>query len=234
MSKRSDIIDGQDAYIAKYGLIYTELLGWIDLGHAQGNDIKKLLSQMELGEASKMESYDVRYTQGMTAPFGVMRSGKVMSWKIRRGRPYWEREQIALAMMISMSYQFEAFQGAFPNNIVTDSSFSGEDLVSNLLGFYRVISQQNPFPQLLPISKEEALERWDYYGEIGQWKNKTFEPLLFPDPKENPHARPLRGTLPPFMRTVIPYNDFKSDKVTIPLQDKTFIILGSRSGRMGL
>lgn len=34
MSKQSDIIDGKDAFISHYGLIYTEVLGWVDLGHA--------------------------------------------------------------------------------------------------------------------------------------------------------------------------------------------------------
>lgn len=36
MSKRQDIIDGRE-YGSPYGLIYTEVLGWVDLGHAQGN-----------------------------------------------------------------------------------------------------------------------------------------------------------------------------------------------------
>ncbi|MFX2609523.1 hypothetical protein [Enterobacter mori] len=42
MSKRSEIIDGKFAETEKYGLIYTEVLGWVDLGHAQGDDIEKL------------------------------------------------------------------------------------------------------------------------------------------------------------------------------------------------
>lgn len=32
MSKRSEIIDGRDAANSLYGLVYTEVLGWIDLG----------------------------------------------------------------------------------------------------------------------------------------------------------------------------------------------------------
>ncbi|ELY2742604.1 hypothetical protein SMC28_003282 [Cronobacter turicensis] len=52
MSKREDIVDGRLSASLKYGLIYTEVLGWIDLGHAQGNDIRKLLAQLEAGEAS--------------------------------------------------------------------------------------------------------------------------------------------------------------------------------------
>jgi hypothetical protein len=234
MSKRSDIIDGRDASTAKYGIVYTRVLGWVDLGHAQGTDIRDLLRQISRGESSGQDFYDVRYSQGMTAPYGVLRSGKVMTWRIRCGRPYWEQKSIALAMMMTMARKFEAFQGAFPNNLVTDSGFSGEDLVSDLLGFYRVVSVQNPFGMLYPVSKDEALKRWDFYGKIGSWKNETFQPLLFPDPERFPNARPRRGVLPPFMNTVTPYNNFKSGNVLLPRRDKTFIVLGASNGRMGL
>lgn len=234
MSKREDIIDGSLAALAKAGLVYTEVLGWIDLGHAQGTDIVKLLNKMAQGESSGQQFYDVTYSQGMTSPHGLVRSGKVLTWRIRHGRPDWERKSIALAMMMTMARKFEAFQGAFPNNIVTDSGFSGEDLVSDLLGFYRVVSIQNPFAMLRPISKVEALKRWDHYGKIGSWKNETFQPLLFPDPDKYPHSRPQKGILPPFMRTITPYNDFLSGNVILPQHDKTFIVLGAENGRMGL
>ena len=76
MSKRIAIIDGHFAPSQPKGLVYTEVLGWIDLGHAQGNDIRKLLYQMEWGEISQEEYYDVRYSQGMTGFWGRVRSGK--------------------------------------------------------------------------------------------------------------------------------------------------------------
>ncbi|MCU5774457.1 hypothetical protein N5923_16080 [Erwiniaceae bacterium BAC15a-03b] len=158
MSKRSDIIDGRDASTAKYGIVYTEVLGWVDLGHAQGTDIRTLLGLMAQGESSGKEFYDIRYSQGMTSPFGLLR----------------------------------------------------------------------------PVSKAEALKRWDYYGEIGSWKNETFLPLLFPDPEKFPHSRPRKGLLPPFMRTVVPYNDFLSGNVILPQHDGSFVILGAGNGRMGL
>ncbi|SEQ78922.1 hypothetical protein SAMN05216522_106214 [Rosenbergiella nectarea] len=182
MSKRSEIIDGKYAASQKKGLVYTEVLGWVDLGHAQGDDIRNLLSMIKKGKASGREFYDIRYSQGMTGLWGQFRSGKMMSWQIRRGRPDWEQKSIALAMTIAR--KFEAFQGAFPNNMVTDSGFSGEDLVSDLLGFYRVVSINNPFHLIRPISKIEALKRWDHYGKIGSWKNETFQPLLFPSPEK--------------------------------------------------
>lgn len=234
MSKRAEIIDGRDASTANYGIVYTEVLGWVDLGHAQGKDIRELLRLMAQGESSGKEFYEVKYSQGMTSPFKLLRSGKTMTWRIRRGRPHWEQKSIALAMMMTMARKFEAFQGSFPNNLVTDSSFSGEDLVSDLLGFYRVVSVQNPFSQLRTVSKAEALKRWDHYGKIGSWKNETFQPLLFPDPDKFPQSRPHKGLLPSFMRTVVPYNDFLSGNVLLPRHDGTFVILGVSNGRMGL
>lgn len=234
MSKRKEIIDGRDASSAKFGLVYTEVLGWVDLGHAQGTDIRALLRLMAQGESSGKEFYDVRYSQGMTSPFGLLRSGKMMTWRIRRGRPYWEQKSIALAMMMGMAHRFEAFQGSFPNNLMTDSGFSGEDLVSDLLGFYRAVLVQNAFGMLRPVSKEEALKRWDYYGKIGNWKNKTFQPLLFPDPERFPHLRPHKGSLPQFMRTVVPYNDFLSGNVILPKHNKTFVVVGTRNARKEL
>lgn len=213
-------------------------MGWIDLGHARGTDIRELLRSIQQGEASGKEFYEVRYSQGMTGVWGQVRSGKVMTWRIRHGRSYTEQKSIVLAMMMTMAMamasKFEAFQGAFPNNLVTDSGFSGEDLVSDLLGFYRVISTPNPFPLLKPVTKAKALKRWDHYGKIGNWKNETFQPLLFPDPEKFPHAKPRRGELPPFMKTVRPYDNFSSGNVIRSGKDKTFVVLGAGNARMGL
>lgn len=234
MSKRKDIVDGARAAELTNGLIYTEVPGWIDLGHARGRDIRELLRSISQGESSGKEFYEVTYSQGMTSPYGLVRSGKVMTWRIRHGRHYGEQQSIALAMMMNMAGKFEAFQRSYPNRLVTDSGFSGEDVVSDLLGFYRVISIQNPFPMLRPVSKAEALKRWDYYGKIGNWKNETFQPLLFPDAEKFPRAKPREGVSPSFMQTVTPYNNFSSGNVVRSRNDKKFVVLGADNGRMGL
>lgn len=222
MSKRSDVIDGRQSHL-KYGLIYTEVLGWIDLGHAQGTDIRNLLRKIDTGESSGKEYYEVVYSQSMVDPTRSMKMGKFITWRIKRGRSYFERKSIALAMMMSLARKFEGLQSSFPVSLTTDSGFSGEDLVSDLLGFYRVVSVQNPFDMLRPVSKAEALKRWDYYGKIGSWKNETFSPLLFPDPDKYPNARPRKGELPNFMKTVRPWNDFHSGIVSIISADGSYI-----------
>ncbi|WP_435946845.1 hypothetical protein [Dryocola sp. BD586] len=223
MSKRSHIIDGNKAVRNPFGLIYTEVLGWIDLGHAQGTDITILMDKINAGESSNQDYYNVTYSQSMTDPTNTIKMGKFITWRIKRGRSYFERQSIALAMMMTLARKFESFQSSFPNNLVTDSGFSGEDLVSDLLGFYRVMSIQNPFPLLRPVSKAEALKRWDYYGPIGSFKNETFLPLLFPDPEKFPHARPRKGVLPGFMQTIRPYDDFRSGNVIVASRDGSFM-----------
>ncbi|AHG20648.1 hypothetical protein Z042_14225 [Chania multitudinisentens RB-25] len=228
MSKRHEIIDGADAWTSPRGLVYTEVLGWVDLGHARGDDVRTLMWKLNQGEASGADRYDVSYNQSMVSPFGLFRIGKFMTWRIRRGRSFAERQQIVLAMMMTMARKFEGFQGAFPSNLITDSGFSGEDLCSDLLGFYRAMQCINPFPMLRPVSKAEALKRWDYYGEIGVWKNETFRPLLFPDPERFPHTRPYLGHLPGFMQTIWPYNDWQSGNVAVASPNGTFIQGGKR------
>jgi hypothetical protein len=230
MSKRSEIIEGRAAATAINGLVYTEALGWIDLGHAQGDDIRILMDRIQTGESSGKDYYSVTYVQSMSTKYKLLRTGKFITWRIKRGRSYFERQSIALAMMMTLARKFESFQSSFPNNLVTDSGFSGEDLVSDLLGFYRVMSIQNPFPLLRPVSKAEALKRWDYYGPIGSFKNDTFLPLLFPDPEKLPNARPRKGVQPGFMQAIKPYDDFRSGNVAIVSRDGNFM----QSGKGGL
>ncbi len=52
MSKRNEIIDGARSATARGGLVYTEVLGWIDPGHARGDDIRILMAKFKQGEAA--------------------------------------------------------------------------------------------------------------------------------------------------------------------------------------
>lgn len=223
MSKRSDIIDGKNASRVPYGLVYTQAIGWVDLGHAQGTDIRTVLRNIDAGESSGQEYYDVTYSQSMVDPRRVMKMGKFITWRIKHGRTYCERKSIALAMMMSLATKFEGLQASFPISLVMDSGFSGEDLVSDLLGFYRVVSIQNPFDMLRPVSKDEALKRWDYYGKIGNWKNEGFTPLLFPDPEKFPNSRPYKAQLPNFMQSVKPWTDFRSGIVAVSSENGSYM-----------
>ncbi len=52
MSSRQDIKDGALFDLLRNGLVYTKTLGWLDMGHARGDDIRALQLQFQAGEAN--------------------------------------------------------------------------------------------------------------------------------------------------------------------------------------
>ncbi|UQY44687.1 hypothetical protein [Mixta hanseatica] len=216
MSDRWSILDGKEAFYSDRGLVYSEVLGWIDLGHAQGTDIKNLLNNMHKGECSSKGNYTLTYAQSMYLDSQKrLGAGMHVRWQIKRGRTLEQQHSIALAMIMTTAVKFEDMQASPPFGWFIDSGFSAEDLVSDLLGFYRVVRPMNYFPWLQLVSKQEALRRWDHYGPVGQYKNKLFKPLLFPDPAKNPHAMPVYGALPKFMMEIEPFSDFHNGIVKV-------------------
>lgn len=119
-------------------------------------------------------------------------------------------------MMMQIARVFENYQAQWFFSWYTDSGYSCEDLTSDLLGFYKSINGGYLKSQLKLVSKNKALRRWDYYGPVGNYKNKGFQPLLFPDP-DNPCIKlePYKTHLPDFMKRITPYKDFRSDTVRI-------------------
>ncbi len=143
-------------------------------------------------------------------------TGKFTRWKIKKGLSVPEIHSIALAVLMNTAGLFEEYQSRWFFNWYTDSGFSGEDLTSDLLGFYRAILPSNYQSRLRLVDKESALRRWDYYGPIGQHKNKGFLPLLFPGPDDECiEHKPYKGRLPAFMTWVEPWKDVHSDKVCL-------------------
>ncbi|MGG7446150.1 hypothetical protein ACQ3G7_08730 [Kosakonia oryzendophytica] len=220
MSTREEILDPSKYWSEsgiKKGLLYSEVLGWLDMGHARGNDIKKLMDSFAIGEASGNDYYDVRYEQTMA--IDRFSTGRFKMWRIKRGRNIEERRSIALSMMMSTAVAFENWQSMPWFSWYTDSGFSAEDLVSDLFGFYKFMFPRIYWHDLRIASKESALRRWDYYGPIGSHKNKGFLPLLFPDPgdKFTCQRAPFKGQLPKFMTMVTPYKSAPDDVIARPL-----------------
>ncbi|MDU5782106.1 MAG: hypothetical protein E6Z83_15070 [Pantoea sp.] len=217
MSKRIDVTGKSGATLSAKGsgLIYTKELGWLDLGHARGTDIRLLLNQFRSGEAGTKEYYRVSYRQQMSYRGTLFNTGRYVEWEVKKGRTRREIDSIALAMMMHTASLFEHWQTRF--SWVTDSGFSAEDLVSDLLGFYSVVRPTNYLDLLTIDPKEKALRRWDFYGSVGQNKNKSFLPLLFPDPND-PCIRhtPYYGKLPHWMKQIGPFTDTGS-KIARPL-----------------
>jgi hypothetical protein len=92
------------------------------------------------------------------------------------------KRAVALAIFMEVSLGFERMQGKFPFGMVSgDSSFSLEDLVSNVVGFYIAIGAATKAQMLNaahPVSKNAALQIWDRDGSVGSRKNRDFVPQL--------------------------------------------------------
>jgi len=193
MSGRDDIIPRGNNW---RGLSYTRHCGWVDWGHALPGGANALKHQLN-GEKSGfglLDNVDVRYDgqPAFVISYGLsMGSNRVRihasstrHWIVRKGLTSVQKESVALAIFLSASHDFETMQSSFPFSWITDSGYSLEDLVSNLIGFigaYRSI----PMPRLRQIcgevSVQESLRIWDkdLPKGIGSIKNRTTQPRYF-------------------------------------------------------
>ncbi|MBV7407039.1 hypothetical protein [Enterobacter sp. ENT03] len=219
MSKRNDITDGIFATTKNTGLIYTKKLGWIDLGHAQGNDARILKRKLEQERGSKYYKqfngryFPVTYHQEMTKRTNLVgidldfQTGVFTEVMVRSSLSPALLARVALTMMYGTAKRFEAWQNAFFFNWFTDSGFSAEDLVSDLVGFYRVFGT-GPDPLWLanPVDYQTALQIWDAGDPVGRYKNTQFSPLLFHTTPPFNYAHPRRIPLPEWLSYIKPLN----------------------------
>jgi hypothetical protein len=200
MSKREDIIDAKQAAGRKYGLIYTRKCGWVDLGHANPQGALELWLKVQAGNDSAGSHHELAYSQMMGKPW--FKVGVIHRYRVKSGLCESDLKTVALSIFMAVSLDFEGMQGNFVFRNLTDSSFSAEDLVSNLIGFYRAVEADKDYITLCePVSKQEALYVWDKFGEVGQNKNRTFGPYLYPT---SPTSRggPMCVPLPDFLSTI--------------------------------
>lgn len=180
MSSREDIGKGR--------LVYTCNCGWVDKNHMEDPStrpfvgVKNLWKQIltETGRntyfPSNENGFKVTYRQDVKR-LGVY-IGVTKSYLVKRGIPHNIKESVALTILREVSLEFESFQGwAGP---FSDSSFSVEDLISNLIGFYYVVRPNIDYMKLCkPASKDASYKVWDIYGAVGSHKNKVFHPTYF-------------------------------------------------------
>ena len=81
---------------------------------------------------------------------------KFSRWEIKRGRSTEDINRIMLAMMMNAASRFEGLQSLRSFSWCTDSGFSGENLVSDLFGFYRAIIPDRYGYRLKPVSYDPA------------------------------------------------------------------------------
>lgn len=206
MTKRSDIIDGSMAASRRYGLIYTKRCGWVDLGHANGDGARILWNQInnETGNPSLTHSgyHIITYRQMMGNRY--VKIGIYKRYEILKGMTDAEKRSVALSIFLAVSKDFESFQGNWFFRHFTNSSFSAEDLVSDLIGFYRAVYPTKQFLQTCePVSKDIALKIWDTYGAVGDNKNKSIIPYLYPLPGVK-NSGPMSAPLPKELNTIVP------------------------------
>ncbi|EOZ9155836.1 TPA: hypothetical protein OL683_001606 [Citrobacter freundii] len=235
MSKRFDITDGTFATTKKNGLIYTEELGWIDLGHAQGDDARFLKKKLEQEQWEKYYNefndwyFPVNYYQEMGKGknlFGVnftFHTGVHTQVMVRACLSPVLKARVALTIMYGTAKRFEAWQNSILFNWYTDSGFSVEDLVSDLVGFYRVFGTgPDPLWRAKPVSYETAIQIWDAHDPIGTFKNRDFFPYLFSTKPPFRYGEPIKKNLPEWLSYIKPldnsfsgllYNQFNNNPV---------------------
>ena len=186
MSKRDDITKVPPR------LAYSCRCGWLDLGHMDPTShrlyegAQSLWDQItkEAGSRSKKDrnGFKVLYqqTHAMKAGFTI-RDGVSGAYWVKTGLSVAQKKSVALAIFMEVSMRFETMQSNWFYKHVTDSGFSAEDLVSNLIGFYKAIDPLLDVEEICGVvSTQSSLDVWDTYGPIGQYKNRTFQPLFFP------------------------------------------------------
>ncbi|WP_260514637.1 hypothetical protein [Serratia fonticola] len=171
----------------------------------------------------------VKHSQAMGKTYaGVsIRSGVRAQWKVKKGLSIETKRSIALSMMFYVSLKFEGLQSNALFSRVTDSGFSCEDLVSNLLGFYSVVLPRNYMALIRPKSKEYAQMIWDYYGPVGRYKNNELKAIIFPDPERFPNnAYPYKKRLPSYLSSIKPFSSYENDLVINTIDANGFLGVG--------
>lgn len=205
MTKRSDIIDGNSANGKIYGLIYTKKCGWVDLGHANPegpNSIwQQVLNEKDRGGA-KAGYFQVTYKQ-MMGRKNIFKIGILKKYDVKKGLSDDQKKSVALSIFLDVSHAFEGLQSNWLFRKAISSGYSAEDLVSNLIGFYRAIYPVRQFlPLCQPVSKSVALTIWDKYGEVGSNKNYSTVPYIYPIPPSN--GGPMSAQLPRELNSIKP------------------------------
>lgn len=207
MSERKDIIEYNPSNNYKYGLVYTKKCGWIDLGHAQPTGAAKLWSDIL---SLPNEKYIAQELKPKFSYFQYMEKfkfkGEFRKWySLKDNLSFPQKQSVALSIFMEVSMGFETLQSGLPYRLFSDSGFSSEDLVSNLVGFYRALFPMRNYILLCePSTKEYSEKIWDTCGAVGSNKNYVFGAFLYDiDPKTGKGAGRCEP-LPYFLDTIKP------------------------------
>ena len=108
--------------------------------------------------------------------------GREGKYIVKHGLTDQQKKSVALAIFKEISIRFENLQHLF--SVATDSGYSQDDLVSNLIGFYIGVNEVQRLDILRkchPVSAESAIAIWDRDGPVGDNKNTKWTPKLAED-----------------------------------------------------
>jgi hypothetical protein len=128
----------------------------------------------------------------------LFKVGILKKYDVKKGLDDNQKKSVALSIFLDVSHAFESLQSNWLFRQATNSGYSAEDLVSNLIGFYRAIYPGKQFISLCqPVSKAVALDIRDKYGEVGSNKNYSTIPYIYPIPpsKNGPMSMQLPSEL---------------------------------------
>lgn len=190
-------------------LVYTCNCGWIDVGHLTSSARPHasamylwhdILNERGLTIGNQRDRHVIGYKQRM-ARLG-MASEYFRAYWIKRGLTITQKKSVALSIFMEVSYGFENLQRTM--SLFTDSGFSEEDLVSNLVGFYIQTSGFDWRSSCKPVSKSASRAIWDANGPVGARKNKTFKPNFYEcdECKEKHHVE--TPTFPAILSSIQP------------------------------
>ncbi|OMH31857.1 hypothetical protein BGP75_16205 [Motiliproteus sp. MSK22-1] len=103
--------------------------------------------------------------------------GREGRYFVKKGLTIEQKKRVALSIFMEVSHRFENFQTVL--SFATDSGFSQEDLISNLIGFYIGIGEIEKITALKlchPVSAKTAFKVWDNDGAVGKIKNRQWKP----------------------------------------------------------
>lgn len=192
MSNRADIDRFYDVYekgnrYPKVGLAYTCNCGWVDAGHANpssskpnigaANLWKDILTESEKHVQNGFEGFRIKYLQDASA-WGITFKNNG-DYFVKTGLSEYEKKKVALAVFQEVSLGFEKIQGMGVKGFLsetfgTGSSFSQEDLVSNLLSFYDAVEKIHWQDRCGIVSRKASMSVWDNNGAIGAQQNKNY------------------------------------------------------------
>jgi hypothetical protein len=205
------------------GIIYTCNCGWFDRGHAftapskrssvgpfrLWNSLLKEDGPPHVIGRVPIPAFVVTYRQDAVKKLGGMAffPGEERTYVVRKGLSNVRKQGVALAILMEVSIAFESLQASLVSRALTgsDSGFSEEDLVSNIIGLYATIFPMIDVDSLCkPVSVAASQAVWKAYGAVGKNKNKRFKPIFHPcsECKDPPRFPPQFQVIQPAVKGI--------------------------------